>query len=165
MSASVRLGLGLALMILGTASARADVQISMTADGAKGPISAQGRRSGSAIKVLSVTADFAGGAAKAAPVIVTKPVDRTSGELLDALSGGEVLHVVITTVHTWSDDSGQRNTARRVVTLTNARIASVREVMDSAAPPVQGLGVETIAFTYDRIEIRDDEGQIYASNG
>jgi hypothetical protein len=54
---------------------------------------------------------------------------------------------------------------RRVVTLTNARVLSVHAGMAASDGDVGGLGVETIAFTYERIDVVDDGAKVFTSGG
>jgi type VI secretion system Hcp family effector len=167
MSLPVRIGLGLALLLAGAVPERARAEILMSVNGPNGPFS--GLRGGNSVKVLNVALDFSGATATAAgvdaktslkPVLVTKPVDRTSWEFLDALATSATLDVVISIVPKSSEEGVP---ARRVVTLSNAKVAALHDAMDAKIDPSQGLGVETISFTYERIQIEDDGYRVFAA--
>jgi type VI secretion system Hcp family effector len=165
MSARLRLGLAAALTLAGAAPALARAEILMSVYGPNGPFS--GARGGNAVKVLTVTLDFAGPTttpsgpdARSAlrPVVVTKPVDRASWELLDALASSATLDVVISITPKRTDES-----FRRVVTLSNARVSAFHDAIDAKSDPAQGIGVQTVSFTYERIQIEDDGVRVFSA--
>ena len=170
--ALARLGIGLALALVGATPLRAiaddrqDVQIAMSVDGSKGPFAAQGYGNGF-VKVTNVVVDAGAGAGtdpKTAPkpVLVTKPIDRTSSEFHSALASGETLNVVITLVQPSTEEGVPM---RRIVTLSNARIASIHGSMDVKGGPPQALGVETISLTYEKLDIVDDGVRVFSAGG
>jgi type VI secretion system Hcp family effector len=167
MSAPVRLGLGLALMLAGAMPEHARAEILMSVNGPNGPFSGLG--GGNAVKVLSVALEFTGPTWTTAgldtrsalkPVLVRKPVDRTSRELLDALASNATLDVVISIIQKPNEEGLP---VRRIVTLSNARVSALHDAMDAKNDPSHGLGVETISFTYERIQIEDDGFRVFSA--
>lgn len=169
-----RLGLGLfiSLMLMRAVAARADVQITMSVSGARRPFAAQGRRGGNGIKVLNVNVDFgqvdtsvvarADGSGGVRAVTVTKPVDRTSKDFLDALSSNENLTVVITIEQTSADDGLP---IWRLLRLSGAKVSAIHDAMDATYSSPQGMGVETVTFTCQKVEVEDDGLQVFSSGG
>jgi type VI secretion system Hcp family effector len=169
MSAPLRRGLGLALILAGAIPVHARAEILMSVNGPNGPFAGQGIRGGNSVEVLAVALDFAAPATTAAgpvaasalrPVVVRKPVDRSSREFLDALASHAALDVVISIVQKPND---QGLPIRRVVTLSNARVSALQGAMDANGDPAQGLGVETVSFTYERIQIDDDGLRVFSA--
>jgi type VI protein secretion system component Hcp len=165
MSALVRVIVVLALAAGFAPRATAAVEIGMTVEGPRGPFASADSATPSTLKVSSVQLDL--GAATSGPlvaprpVVVTRPIDVLSWQFLGAASSGDLLRVVITVTRTQSD-SEERH--RRVVTLTNARVATVHAGMDAVRDDGRpGLGVETLVFTYERIEVEDDGLKVFTS--
>lgn len=158
----------LVALALGAASrASAAVDIGMTVEGPRGPFATDASSPGS-VKVTSVQLDLGpskqGPLVGPSPVVVTRPIDVLSWQFLDAAAAGDSLRVVITVSRSQSDSEVRR---RRVVTLTNARVLWIHSGMDvtSDDDTRPGLGVETIGFTYDRIDVEEDGLKVYSSGG
>ncbi len=142
----------------------------MSIDGPRGPFASRGTGSVNALHILNVAVDFAPDAGATAPradgtsglrpVQVTRPVDASSGQFLDALASREQLHVVISMVQVSAEDGLP---IRRVITLSGARVSAVHDVLDAKNP--DSLGVETITFTYDGIDIEDGGVKVFSSGG
>jgi hypothetical protein len=95
-------------------------------------------------------------------VVVARRTDLLSWQFLECLSTGDRLRVVIVT--TQSDlTSGPLH--RRVATLTGARVLSIHTSSNTTTTDDQaaGLGTETIAFTYERLDVEDDGVRIFTT--
>lgn len=149
---------------LGT-NARAAVQLSMTVDGPRGTFASGNPATSNAMKLASAQVDFAAGASApmstAKPVIVVRRTDPISWQFLESLAAGDVLRVVI------SISEVDRTTTikhRRTVSLSGARVLWIHSGMDATSDDeVTGLGVETIAFTYERIDVEDDGVKVFTA--
>jgi len=157
-----------AAFLLSSAPARAGVQVTMSVEGVKGPFAGQGQGVGANIKALGVVTDFTPGAAtqdgKAAlrPIVVTRVVDRFSGDFLEALVSNEFLDVVITIVQTTTDVG---LLMRRVIRLANARVVAIHDATDAKNVPAPGLGLEILSLSYERIDIEDDGMKVFSAGG
>lgn len=155
----------LGLLFLGIApAARASVQVVMTIDGPRGTFATGDVNSPSAMKVTSVQMDLGpspgGHLVAPKPVTVIRRTDHLSWQFLECLSTGSSLRVVITA--TKEDDSAPRH--RRVVTLSGARVISIHSSLDPTPDDgAAGLGFETIAFTYDRMDVEDDGLRVFTA--
>jgi hypothetical protein len=153
-----------ALALAVASPARAGVDVLMRVEGPRGPFVTRDVGIATAIRVTSVQLDFLPVAraptAAPRPVLITRPIDEISWQLLDALAADDPLQVVITIVQA-SPDAGPPH--RRVVTLSNARVLSIHSAMDTTGAARPGLGFETIAFAYDRIEVVDDGVRVFSA--
>lgn len=162
-----------ALALLLAPCARAGVQILMTVEGPRGPFVTADAEAPNALRVTSARVDF--GPSTSAPllaprpVVVVRPLDAQSWQFLDAVAANDTLRVVITISRAPAADGSEppgpeaSGVRRRVVTLTGARILSVHAGADATAEPRAALGVETISFTYRRIEVEDDGTRVFIS--
>ncbi len=154
-----------AVLALGLAApARAAVQVTMRVEGARGPFATKDAGVPTEMKVTSVQLDLASPSdaplAVPRPIVVNRPVDELSWQFLDAVGSNDVLRVVITVAQT-SPDGGVPQ--RRVITLTSARILSIHAALDANPGARAGLGQESIALTYGRIEVEDDGAKVFAA--
>lgn len=161
----VRVAVVVVLALGCAAPARAAVEIAMTIEGPRGPFTSADSSHPSALAITSLQLDF--GESSPAPlvaprpVVVTRPVDVASWQFLGAAASADVLRVVITVTGARADSDVRH---RRVVTLINARVINVHAGMDAATDDGRpGLGVETIAFTYERIHVEDDGLTVFSS--
>jgi type VI protein secretion system component Hcp len=156
----------IAAVALGLARpAGASVEIGMTVEGPRGPFASADFGGPGSVKVTNVQLDLGpasrGPLVAPRPVVVTRPIDVLSWQFLGATAASDALRVVITITRARSDSEVRH---RRVVTLTNARVASIHAGMDAVPDGDRpGLGVETIAFTYERIDVEDDGLKVYSS--
>jgi hypothetical protein len=163
MSQIPRAALALAAVVL-AAPAAAAVQIVMSVEGSRGPIGGTEPGTAPALKVTALQLDLvpssSGPLAAPKPVIVMRPIDAQSGPLADAVASNDRLQVVITTYRS-EPVSGMPQ--RRVVRLYGARILFIHAAMDTTSSSRNELGGETIAFTYERIEVEDDGLRVFRS--
>jgi type VI protein secretion system component Hcp len=165
MSHAFRAALALAVLAASATPAAASVQIRMTVEGSRGPIGVGGDPGNApSIKVTNVQLDLvpsvSGPLVGPKPVLVTRPVDGLSAPLIDAVASNDALQVVITTVRS-APVSGMPQ--RRVVRLVGARILFIHAALDATTNDRNELGLETIAFTYQRIEVEDDGVRVFTS--
>ncbi len=149
------------LLLLGAAApARAAVQLVLTVEGPRGPFAAGDAAATGAMKISTVQLDLVpAGPAARPPVVIIRRTDSISWQFMEALSSGDALRVVIATVQ--SDQNGVVR-HRRVVTLSGARVVSMHASADSSDDG-SGLGLETIAFAYDGIEVEDDGAKVFSA--
>ena len=164
MSQAFRAALALTILVASATPVEASVQVFMTVEGSRGPIGVGDPGAAPSIKVTNVQLDLvpsvSGPLVGPKPVLVTRPVDGLSAPLIDAVASNDALQVVITTVRS-APVSGMPQ--RRVVRLVGARILFVHAALDATTNPRNELGFETIAFTYERIEIEDDGVRVFTS--
>lgn len=154
------------LLALGLATpAAAAVELRLTVEGPRGPFASADPSHPIAMRISNVQMDLGASSpvplASPRPVTVTRTVDDLSWQFLGAAASGDPLRVVITVTRSASDSDLQH---RRVVTLTNARVLNVHAASDAVPDDGRpGLGVETVAFTYERIDVEDDGVKVYSS--
>ena len=150
--------------ILAAAPATASVQIVMTVEGSRGPLGGTDPGTAPALKVTAIQLDLvpssSGVLAAPKPVLVTRPIDALSAPLADAVASNDPLQVVITTSRS---EPVVGMPQRRVVKLYGARILFIHAAMDTTSAKRDALGGETIAFTYERIEVEDDGVRVFTS--
>jgi hypothetical protein len=166
MKQGLRVAVILALFIGVAPAAEASVQVVMTVEGPRGPFATGDYNAPGALKLTSAQLDFVaavpGPLVSPRPVVVARRTDQLSWEFMECLSTGDRLRVVI--VATQSDqNSGGRH--RRIVTLSGARVLSIHTGSDTTTTDDQaaGLGTETIAFTYERLDVEDDGVRIFTT--
>lgn len=155
--AVVGAGVGLALLSAITAADQIFMTVESTHQGLlKGSSPMKGWENRIVASKFALQASAPGGGKRQySPVKVTKPVDASSPQLLQALVTGELLKKV--TIDFLSNASGQASLARNVV-LQGARVLSVDQYTEAdAAGGVRS--VEDVTFAFTRIEMNDIAGR------
>ena len=96
------------------------------------------------------------------PIIITKPWGSASPQLFQALVTNEVLKSVFIEFMRTSPEGARYQ--YQTIKLTNATISSIRQYANVANPgePVNPGELEDIAFTFQKIEITNQDGKTMA---
>jgi type VI secretion system secreted protein Hcp len=99
------------------------------------------------------------------PITITKEWDASSPQLFRAIVTNEVLKTIL--FEFVRTDPGGKEHVHYTIKLTNAAVADVRsylDLTDTSGDPYDGHELEDVAFTFQTIEVADQDGKTTAAD-
>ncbi len=165
----------LALLLSIPAQAQAAYEFYVTIDGvAQGIFKGESMRKGAENKIAGVRFQYAvqspmdiatgqpAGVRQHQPIVITKQWGASSPQIYKAWATNEILRSVV--IEFVRVNPLGKEYIFQVIKLTNSRIASIRQYANVANPgePVYPIGLEDIAFVFQKIEIFNNDGKTQA---
>jgi type VI secretion system secreted protein Hcp len=116
------------------------------------------------LSALDPTSGLPTGKRQHEPIVIVKEIDKSSPKLWSALVNNENLTTWV--LRFWATGPTGVEQEIYTITLTNARIASIREFMDENLAPAEATLplLEEVTFTYQKIQWTWTDGGITATD-
>ncbi len=116
------------------------------------------------LSALDPTSGLPTGKREHEPIVIVKEIDKSSPKLWSALVNNENLTTWV--LRFWATGATGVEQNIYTITLTNARIASIREFMDENLAPAEATLplLEEVTFTYQKIQWTWTDGGITATD-